>query len=192
MICLTLTFKIFILEKKTPPPSPTRRVYFPYLLLIIVYLTSVHPSLLTVPLTHSYLLCLPEPSPGGALGPTLGLWKSSSLESLQTAVSEAKRNHVQDQVPFHRPRQHVVRGRGCNQSFRIAIDKSYDGPSEDGKPQYAAAELLLPLRQRYNKTVNFKEFPSLAWDCHCCYNIRSFPRHCINFKLDTKLPVHTP
>lgn len=28
----------------------------------------------------------------------------------------------------------MVRGRGCNQSFRIAIDKSYDGPSEDGKP----------------------------------------------------------
>ncbi|XP_026217952.1 par-3 family cell polarity regulator beta a [Anabas testudineus] len=72
-----------------------------------------------------------EPSPGGALGPTLGLWKSSSLESLQTAVLEAKRNHNQEQVPFHRPRQHVVRGRGCNQSFRNAIDKSYDGPSED-------------------------------------------------------------
>ncbi|XP_040888627.1 par-3 family cell polarity regulator beta a isoform X2 [Toxotes jaculatrix] len=69
-----------------------------------------------------------EPSDGGALGPTLGLWKSSSLESLQTAVSEATH---QAQVPFHRPRPHVVRGRGCNQSFRIAIDKSYDGPSED-------------------------------------------------------------
>uniref|UniRef100_A0A3B4XJV2 Partitioning defective 3 homolog B-like n=1 Tax=Seriola lalandi dorsalis TaxID=1841481 RepID=A0A3B4XJV2_SERLL len=73
----------------------------------------------------------PEPSAGGALGPTLGLWKSSSLESLQTAVSEAKQSHSQAQVPFHRPRPHMVRGRGCNQSFRIAIDKSYDGPSED-------------------------------------------------------------
>ncbi|XP_070786527.1 par-3 family cell polarity regulator beta a [Enoplosus armatus] len=72
-----------------------------------------------------------EPSAGGALGPTLGLWKSSSLESLQSAVSEAKQSRVQAQVPFHRPRPHVVRGRGCNQSFRIAIDKSYDGPSED-------------------------------------------------------------
>ncbi|XP_067349670.1 par-3 family cell polarity regulator beta a isoform X2 [Channa argus] len=72
-----------------------------------------------------------EPSADGALGPTLGLWKSSSLESLQTAVSEAKQSYTQDQVPFHRPRPHVVRGRGCNQSFRIAIDKSYDGPSED-------------------------------------------------------------
>ncbi|TWW64178.1 Partitioning defective 3 -like protein B [Takifugu flavidus] len=72
-----------------------------------------------------------EPSADGVLGPTLGLWKSSSLESLQTAVSEAKQSHIQAQVPFHRPRPHVVRGRGCNQSFRIAIDKSYDGPSED-------------------------------------------------------------
>ncbi|XP_024918486.1 par-3 family cell polarity regulator beta a isoform X2 [Cynoglossus semilaevis] len=72
-----------------------------------------------------------DPSAGTALGPTLGLWKSSSLESLQTAVSEAKQNHFQAQAPIHRPRPHMVRGRGCNQSFRIAIDKSYDGPSED-------------------------------------------------------------
>ncbi|XP_030011302.1 par-3 family cell polarity regulator beta a isoform X1 [Sphaeramia orbicularis] len=72
-----------------------------------------------------------EPSGSGALGPTLGLWKSSSLESLQTAVSEARQSHIQAQVPFHRPRPHMVRGRGCNQSFRNAIDKSYEGPSED-------------------------------------------------------------
>lgn len=67
------------------------------------------------------------------LGPTLGLKKSSSLESLQTAISEVNRN--QDFLPFHRPRQHMVRGRGCNESFRAAIDKSYDGPPEgdDGK-----------------------------------------------------------
>ncbi|CAG5932750.1 unnamed protein product [Menidia menidia] len=72
-----------------------------------------------------------DPSAGGELGPTLGLCKSSSLESLQTAVSEAKQSHIQARVPFHRPRPHMVRGRGCNQSFRNAIDKSYDGPSED-------------------------------------------------------------
>eukprot|EP00063_Salmo_salar_P031937 XP_014006772.1 PREDICTED: partitioning defective 3 homolog B isoform X1 [Salmo salar] len=70
----------------------------------------------------------PESSSRGSdLGPTLGLWKSCSLESLQSAVSEARQ---QSQVPFHRPRPHMVRGRGCNQSFRTAIDKSYDGPSE--------------------------------------------------------------
>ncbi|XP_074520863.1 partitioning defective 3 homolog B-like isoform X3 [Halichoeres trimaculatus] len=72
-----------------------------------------------------------QPSASGSLGPTLGLMKSSSLESLQTAVSEAEQIHNQAHVPFHRPRPNMVRGRGCNQSFRIAIDKSYDGPSED-------------------------------------------------------------
>ncbi|XP_077407644.1 par-3 family cell polarity regulator beta a isoform X1 [Vanacampus margaritifer] len=71
------------------------------------------------------------PTAGGTLGPTLGLWKSSSLESLQSAMSESQHNDIQAQVPFHRPRPHMVRGRGCNQSFRIAIDKSYEGPSED-------------------------------------------------------------
>lgn len=63
------------------------------------------------------------------LGPTLGLKKSSSLESLQTAMSEVNRNN--ELLPFHRPRQNMVRGRGCNESFRAAIDKSYDGPPED-------------------------------------------------------------
>uniref|UniRef100_A0A669Q9P6 Partitioning defective 3 homolog B n=1 Tax=Phasianus colchicus TaxID=9054 RepID=A0A669Q9P6_PHACC len=68
---------------------------------------------------------------GKDFGPTLGLKKSSSLESLQTAVAEVRKNDL----PFHRPRPHVVRGRGCNESFRAAIDKSYDGPEdveEDG------------------------------------------------------------
>ncbi|XP_067113724.1 partitioning defective 3 homolog B isoform X2 [Osmerus mordax] len=67
-------------------------------------------------------------SPALPLGPTLGLKKSSSLESLQTAISEVRKNEL---LPFHRPRPHMVRGRGCNESFRAAIDKSYDGPAED-------------------------------------------------------------
>ncbi|XP_078536416.1 partitioning defective 3 homolog B [Lissotriton helveticus] len=65
-------------------------------------------------------------SPSKDFGPTLGLKKSSSLESLQTAVAEVKKN----ELPFHRPRPHMVRGRGCNESFRTAIDKSYDGPDD--------------------------------------------------------------
>ncbi|XP_058888149.1 partitioning defective 3 homolog B-like isoform X1 [Acipenser ruthenus] len=65
-------------------------------------------------------------SPSRDVGPTLGLKKSSSLESLQTAVAAVRKNDV----PFHRPRPHMVRGRGCNESFRTAIDKSYDGPPE--------------------------------------------------------------
>ncbi|KAI4874494.1 hypothetical protein NFI96_005630 [Prochilodus magdalenae] len=67
------------------------------------------------------------PAPGGQpLGPTLGLYKSSSLESLQTAMEEANKS----EAPFHRPAVQMVRGRGVNMSFRQAIDKSYDGPSE--------------------------------------------------------------
>uniref|UniRef100_G1SU65 Partitioning defective 3 homolog B n=1 Tax=Oryctolagus cuniculus TaxID=9986 RepID=G1SU65_RABIT len=65
-------------------------------------------------------------SPCNDFGPTLGLKKSSSLESLQTAVAEVRKN----ELPFHRPRPHMVRGRGCNESFRAAIDKSYDDPEE--------------------------------------------------------------
>ncbi|XP_025408039.1 partitioning defective 3 homolog isoform X4 [Sipha flava] len=56
------------------------------------------------------------------LGPSLGMKKSSSLESLQTMVQEVqmtdggtKRGNVR-----------VVRGRGCDESFRAAVDK--DGP----------------------------------------------------------------
>ncbi|XP_060920141.1 partitioning defective 3 homolog isoform X2 [Labrus mixtus] len=66
---------------------------------------------------------------GGAeargIGPSLGLKKSSSLESLQTAVTEATHN---GELNVHRPRSRIVRGRGCNESFRAAIDKSYEKP----------------------------------------------------------------
>ncbi|XP_070784577.1 partitioning defective 3 homolog [Enoplosus armatus] len=66
---------------------------------------------------------------GGAteqeVGPSLGLKKSSSLESLQTAVAEATLN---GEISVHRPRSRIVRGRGCNESFRAAIDKSYEKP----------------------------------------------------------------
>lgn len=57
------------------------------------------------------------------VGPSLGLKKSSSLESLQTAVAEATLN---GELNVRRPRSRIVRGRGCNESFRAAIDKSYE------------------------------------------------------------------
>ncbi|XP_029935160.1 partitioning defective 3 homolog isoform X2 [Myripristis murdjan] len=57
------------------------------------------------------------------VGPSLGLKKSSSLESLQTAVAEATLN---GDVIVHRTRPRIARGRGCNESFRAAIDKSYE------------------------------------------------------------------
>ncbi|XP_005994883.1 partitioning defective 3 homolog isoform X2 [Latimeria chalumnae] len=65
-------------------------------------------------------------SPSRDVGPSLGLKKSSSLESLQTAVAEVTLN---GDIPFHRPRPRIIRGRGCNESFRAAIDKSYDKPA---------------------------------------------------------------
>lgn len=40
-------------------------------------------------------------------------------------------NRKNELLPFHRPRPNMIRGRGCNESFRAAIDKSYDGPPED-------------------------------------------------------------
>ncbi|XP_035475323.2 partitioning defective 3 homolog isoform X3 [Scophthalmus maximus] len=59
------------------------------------------------------------------VGPSLGLKKSSSLESLQTAVAEAA---LKSEINVNRPRSRIARGRGCNESFRAAIDKSYENP----------------------------------------------------------------
>ncbi|XP_028289219.1 partitioning defective 3 homolog isoform X2 [Parambassis ranga] len=65
------------------------------------------------------------------VGPSLGLKKSSSLESLQKAVAEASMNN--GKINVNRPRS-LIRGRVCNESFRAAIDKSYE------KSGVAAAE----------------------------------------------------
>ncbi|XP_046455469.1 partitioning defective 3 homolog isoform X7 [Daphnia pulex] len=69
------------------------------------------------------------------IGPTLGLKKSSSLESLQTVVQEIQMQEEEPQIGcygYHRPTAiRVVRGRGCNESFRAAVDRSYD---ESGQP----------------------------------------------------------
>lgn len=74
----------------------------------------------------TYLCIIPSGSSTKDVGPSLGLKKSSSLESLQTAVAEVTLN---GDLPFHRPRPRIIRGRGCNESFRAAIDKSYDRPA---------------------------------------------------------------
>ncbi|XP_077410545.1 partitioning defective 3 homolog isoform X2 [Vanacampus margaritifer] len=65
-------------------------------------------------------------SSGQNVGPSLGLKKSSSLESLHTALAAATRN---GEINVNRPRSRIIRSRGCNDSFRAAIDKSYDKPS---------------------------------------------------------------
>uniref|UniRef100_A0A672J5M6 Partitioning defective 3 homolog n=1 Tax=Salarias fasciatus TaxID=181472 RepID=A0A672J5M6_SALFA len=59
------------------------------------------------------------------VGRSLGLKKSSSLESLQTALAEIT---VNGELTVDRPRSRIIRGRGCNESFRAAIDKSYEKP----------------------------------------------------------------
>ncbi|KAK2858660.1 hypothetical protein Q5P01_003280 [Channa striata] len=59
------------------------------------------------------------------VGSPLVLKKSSSLESLQTAVADVTLN---GEINLNRPRSRIVRGRGCNESFRAAIDKSYEKP----------------------------------------------------------------
>ncbi|KAM4534142.1 partitioning defective 3 homolog isoform 3-T3 [Odontesthes bonariensis] len=70
--------------------------------------------------------CSTRASQGSAeqeVGPTLGLKKSSSLESLQAAASETSQNV---EINVHRLHSRISRGRGCNESFRAAIDKSYE------------------------------------------------------------------
>lgn len=57
-------------------------------------------------------------------GPGLGMKKSSSLESLQTMVQEMTMEEEGQRMGSGR----VPRGRGCNESFRAAVDRSYDVP----------------------------------------------------------------
>merc|ERR1712012_342709 len=67
------------------------------------------------------------------VGPTLGMKKSSSLESLQTMMSELKMDSVRGGGAKTK-NSRVVRGRGCNESFRAAVDRSYEA-SQDSEDQ---------------------------------------------------------
>nr|XP_033494840.1 partitioning defective 3 homolog isoform X1 [Epinephelus lanceolatus] len=71
------------------------------------------------------------------VGPSLGLKKSSSLESLQKAVAEGN-----GEINVNRPRSRIVRGRGCNESFRAAIDKSYEKPGSSTAEEENSMETL--------------------------------------------------
>uniref|UniRef100_A0A3Q3KBR8 PDZ domain-containing protein n=1 Tax=Monopterus albus TaxID=43700 RepID=A0A3Q3KBR8_MONAL len=55
--------------------------------------------------------------------PSLGLKMSSSHESLQMPVAEAT---LKSEINVNRSHSRIVRSRGCNESFRAAIDKSYE------------------------------------------------------------------
>ncbi|XP_014673584.1 PREDICTED: partitioning defective 3 homolog isoform X2 [Priapulus caudatus] len=67
-------------------------------------------------------------------GPSLGMKKSSSLESLQAAVHDLARSEdvLDPGANYTRPQVKVVRGRGCNESFRAAVDRSYEAAIEAG------------------------------------------------------------
>ncbi|XP_014864970.1 PREDICTED: partitioning defective 3 homolog [Poecilia mexicana] len=56
------------------------------------------------------------------IGSSLGLKKSSSMESLQ---KDAANVMAGDELNVQRIHSRIIRGRGCNESFRAAIDKSY-------------------------------------------------------------------
>ncbi|XP_051910666.1 partitioning defective 3 homolog isoform X2 [Hippocampus zosterae] len=78
-------------------------------------------------------------SGGQNVGPSLGLKKSSSLESLHTALAAATRN---GEINVNRPRSRIIRGRGCNESFRAAIDKSYDKPASNAPEEENSIDIL--------------------------------------------------
>merc|ERR1719245_2120074 len=67
------------------------------------------------------------------VGPMLGMKKSSSLESLQTMISELKMDNIKGSTTRSK-NSRVVRGRGCNESFRAAVDRSYEA-SQDSEDQ---------------------------------------------------------
>uniref|UniRef100_H2LIX9 Par-3 family cell polarity regulator n=1 Tax=Oryzias latipes TaxID=8090 RepID=H2LIX9_ORYLA len=57
------------------------------------------------------------------VGPSPSQQKPGSLESLEAAVAKVS---VNNKIGVHRLHSHMTRGRGCNESFRAAIDKSYE------------------------------------------------------------------
>lgn len=61
-----------------------------------------------------------------ATGPSLGLKKNSSFESLQAMVEETAK--LSAEPSMYKPPSRVARGRGCNESFRAAVDRSYEPP----------------------------------------------------------------
>ncbi|XP_064647345.1 partitioning defective 3 homolog B-like isoform X2 [Lineus longissimus] len=114
---------------KEPPPSyntlPIRRTNHPAYVEVTASLDRRYKHLnLTPGLADAHndvKVSVPED-----IGPTLGMKKSSSLESLQAMVKEVV-DEEEDAMMWHGPSA-VVRGRGCNESFRAAVDRSYDGP----------------------------------------------------------------
>uniref|UniRef100_A0A3B4FIS8 Par-3 family cell polarity regulator n=1 Tax=Pundamilia nyererei TaxID=303518 RepID=A0A3B4FIS8_9CICH len=82
------------------------------------------------------------------VGPSLGLKKSSSLESLQTAVAGTVQN---GEINVRRSRSRIVRSRGCNESFRAAIDKSYEKPAVTAPEEENSVDTCECLKRRLGR-----------------------------------------
>ena len=79
----------------------------------------------------------------GQVGPMLGMKKSSSLESLQTMMTEMKVETVRGGAAGRTGKSsRVVRGRGCNESFRAAVDRSYEAAQDSEDPQQTDQEVM--------------------------------------------------
>nr|XP_039262118.1 serine/arginine repetitive matrix protein 2-like isoform X2 [Styela clava] len=153
----------FGLYTKQPPPSPTYKTTSPNKSGTSRGVPYVKPPVLPYSdLKHLATCCTPvslgpftspsyerprhpltarrEPThfePEVDVGPTLGIAKSSSLESLQTAVE----NFVENKdAPYPKPQPRVLRGRVLNESFRAALDQSYDMENLSGKPMATLRE----------------------------------------------------
>lgn len=59
-------------------------------------------------------------------GPTLGPKKNRSYESLQAMITENESSNTQRSL--RKTSSRVARARGCNESFRAAVDRSYEPP----------------------------------------------------------------
>ncbi|XP_019635110.1 PREDICTED: partitioning defective 3 homolog [Branchiostoma belcheri] len=96
-------------------------------------------------------------SPTRDIGPSLGMKKSSSLESLQTAIQELVSEEDHDAMA--RPRVKAVRGRACNESFRAAVDRSYEAPLPDVKarPRMETSDQNLPRSYSMKESASESE-----------------------------------
>lgn len=84
------------------------------------------------------------------VGPSPSQQKPGSLESLEAAVAKVS---VNNKIGVHRLHSHMSRGRGCNESFRAAIDKSYE---KSGSKKGSSIE----TRECYS--IRIPEFPLLS------------------------------
>lgn len=81
----------------------------------------------------------------GPIGPMLGMKKSSSLESLQTMMTEMKMESGKQATRVKTSR--VVRGRGCNESFRAAVDRSYEAQDSEDQPGMLENSFIQELKR---------------------------------------------